>query len=263
MEAKTYASAIGEFVRTYRRGHAITLEAVARRGREHGATWSLSSVQAIEAGKASPTLPTMLTLALVLGDLGGEPLTLVDLLGEAEVFDRPYADRSEQPVKRSFVARALAGSKVELTTADIALWDDAPFGPSSGGDRRIGQLEDRQRDFVVDEELDDAVRRLGGGPLSAAELAGAHAQMVDEYQMPPEPDWDEGDDLPPSQAEQRAAKKLEMDPGELQRIAEDLWGHTLEEESTHRAGSDSTPQARGRVTRLLVDEIRTAVEEEH
>ncbi|WP_231939032.1 hypothetical protein [Brevibacterium sandarakinum] len=123
-------------------------------------------------------------------------------------------------------------------------------------------MKDRQREFVVDDEVEEAVRRRGGAPLSAAEIASAHAQLVDEYQMPPEPDWDAEDVLPPSQAEQRAAKKLEMDPDDLKQMAEELWGRTLEGESARRVGPDSTPQARGRVTRVLVEEIRAALEED-
>ncbi|GAA4705867.1 hypothetical protein GCM10025781_26500 [Kocuria gwangalliensis] len=85
--------------------------------------------------------------------------------------------------------------------------------------------------------------------------------MINDYHEPPEPDWDEDDAYPPSLAEQRAAKKLEIDPAELRHWASELWGRGLEDESARRAGPDSSPQARGRVTRLLVDEIRTAIEE--
>jgi hypothetical protein len=75
--------------------------------------------------------------------------------------------------------------------------------------------------------------------------------------MPPEPasrNSTTGD--PGSLAEERAAKKLGISTAQLRKLALNLWAHSLEEESSRRAGSDSTPQARGRVTRLLVDELR-------
>ena len=61
---------------------------------------------------------------------------------------------------------------------------------------------------------------------------------------------------PASLAEQRAAHKLGIDAPRLQRLALELWQKPLEDEARRRAGEGSTPQARGRVTRLLLDEIR-------
>ncbi|MGY2744022.1 hypothetical protein [Arthrobacter sp. UYCu723] len=65
-----------------------------------------------------------------------------------------------------------------------------------------------------------------------------------------------------SLAESRAAKKLSIRPLELQQRSIQLWGRSLEAEARSRAGADSTPQARGRVTRVLVDELRESVKEE-
>lgn len=70
--------------------------------------------------------------------------------------------------------------------------------------------------------------------------------------MPPEPVLPRSGSL----AEDRAAKTLDIDIARLQQLAEELWTRSLEEESHRRAGPGSTPQARGRVTRVLVDEIR-------
>lgn len=59
-----------------------------------------------------------------------------------------------------------------------------------------------------------------------------------------------------SLAETRAAGRLGIAVDELQALAQRLWGDSLEAESARRAGPASTPQARGRATRLLVDELR-------
>lgn len=94
------------------------------------------------------------------------------------------------------------------------------------------------------------------------------AGLLDEYQQPPEPDEvdEECPELaahegaPPTLAEQRAAKKLGITATELQMQAMELWGFSLEQESGRRAGPGSSPQARGRVTRVLLDEMREASE---
>jgi len=242
MVASTYAEAVGSFVRSYRQANGITLESVALVGRDYGATWSLSSIQAIEGGKAAPTLPTLLMLALALGKLSGQPLRLADLLGPAEQFERPYVMSADQPVRRSWVERVLTGAPVVLTDDDFvharergeSEWADSA---ETEMDSSAGLPEPNRYDHV------DA--------LWAA------------MNEPPEPS---GRSRPQrsssSLAESRAAKKLGITPLVLQRVAARLWGRTLEDEAQQRAGVESTPQARGRVTRVLVDEIRDALEGE-
>lgn len=62
----------------------------------------------------------------------------------------------------------------------------------------------------------------------------------------------------PTAAEKRAAKKLGIAPKALALWALHLWGHSLDAEASQRAGENATPQARGRVTRLLAEELETA-----
>lgn len=287
MEATTYAEAVGAFLRGFRSQHGLTLESIARAGRDYGATWSLSSVQAIEAGKASPTLPTLLTLALVLGTLSGHPLKLIDLLGSVEVFDRPFSGQPERPVHRTLVERALSGQYVQLDANDVplAMRTDAepldqetessiarnlPFGADHTAE--AGEHDDLSlRAYEVDSELEVAHLRRGGGPLTAEERRAAFEQALEERQMPPEPACEEieaaelsqprgeSTEIPPTLAEKRAAKALEISARELQRRAQRLWGRSLEDESARRAGPRSSPQARGRVTRVLVGEVRASI----
>lgn len=233
------------FLRDYRREHAITLDAIAQEGRELGATWSLSSVQAIEGGRAAPTLPTLLTLALVLGRLSGEPLRLADMFGAVQVLDRPYVVTPDQPVRRSWLQRVLSGLPVELLDAD---YEHA---------RAV-------RISVEDEELERAVWERGPGPLTAEERRGHFEAMWEAAIEPPEPEVlrNRGPRSSASLAESRAAKKLGIRPFELQQRAIQMWGRPLEDEALSRAGSESTPQARGRITRVLVDEMREFLAEE-
>lgn len=65
----------------------------------------------------------------------------------------------------------------------------------------------------------------------------------------------EGGPVLASLAETRAAEKLGIDVAQLREIAFELWGQTLEAEVRERAGGDSTPQARGRVSRKLLPRI--------
>lgn len=243
MEAKTYADAVGAFVRAYRKQHGITLDSIAQLGRDFGATWSLSSVQAIEGGKAAPTLPTLLTLALVLGRLSGEPLRLADLLGSAEVLDRPYVDAPDQPVLASWAKRALSGCQIELTDADYVHVRERAAGDE-------------------DDELDRAIAQRGSGPMTAEERLAHVDALWDAMNEPPEPGVHRNPRRPrASLAESRAAKRLGIRPLEIQQRAIQLWGRSLETEALSRAGADSTPQSRGRVTRVLVDEIRESMQE--
>lgn len=66
----------------------------------------------------------------------------------------------------------------------------------------------------------------------------------------------------PTGAEKRAAKNLPISPNLVSIWAQALWGQTLDEEARERAGEDATPQARGRVTRVLTEEIRERLKDE-
>lgn len=279
MEATTYAAAVGAFLRAFRGEHGITLESIALRGREYGATWSLSSVQAIEAGKASPTLPTLLTLALVLGAMTGRPLRLIDLLGPAEAFDRPFSGQLERPVRRTLVERALGGHPVQLEPADLPATEpegagpteldvesplirDLPFGRDEDDEAGRGAVLQPAEAQQVDMELHAELLRRGSGPLTAEERRAAFNQTLEESQMPPEDTPDELRlDTPATLAEKRAADRLGVPVEQLRRLAQDLWGRSIEDESAYRAGPGSSPQARGRVTRVLVAEVRGMMDE--
>lgn len=245
-ETKTIPAAVAAFVSRVRREHGFTLDQVAGAARSYGASWSASSVSNIERGQASLTLPTLLLLALALGSLLGRPLTLSNLLGDVEVLTLVTDDRYS--VKRSWVDGALKGAAVTMSS-----------------DQRL-DAADAANDYQVDEELTDEVlrrmREMRGRKMTRAEEHDQVAQLLDQSQMAPEPatrilaKGDAG-----SLAEDRAAKKLGISTTRLRQRAIQLWGRSLEAEALNRAGADSTPQARGRVTRVLVDEIRDSMKE--
>jgi len=173
----------------------------------------------------------------------GRPLTLSALLGDVE--DLTLVSGGQYPVKRSWVDGVLQGAEVTRSSVE-----------------RV----DAEDDYEVDEELEDEVlrkmREMRGREATRAEGTDQVAQLLDQSQVPPGPatrNPTKGD--AGSLAEERAAKKLGISIGRLRQLALDLWARSLEEESSRRAGTDSTPQARGRVTRVLVDEIRGSMEE--
>lgn len=203
MDSASYKNTVAEVVRSFRKSRGLPLDAIASAGRRYGATWSASSINNIECGQASLTLPTLLQLALALGELSGKPLTLLDLLGPAAVaVDDPAVIPPGQPVPLSWVERALSGDTVELTAADYQ--------------------QAQRASSVMGIYPDPGVRA-------------------------------------PSLAEYRAAKKLGLKAEELQQRASQHWGRSIEDEALHRTGPDSTPQARGRVTRVLVAEMQKSM----
>ena len=60
------------------------IDDVARAARRHGANWGPNRVWDIEHGKVPPTVPTLIALALALGDVHGREFTLADLMASDE-----------------------------------------------------------------------------------------------------------------------------------------------------------------------------------
>lgn len=242
----TIPAAVGAFVSKARREHGLTLDQIAHAARSYGARWSASSVSNIERGQASLTLPTLLFLALALGDLLGRPFTLSSLLGDADALALVSGDG--YVANRSWVDAALGGAAVTLS----------PHGHADA--------LDAETDHEVDEELEDEVlqvmREMRNRKMPHANGIDQVAQLLEESQMPPGPAKRISvNGAAGSLAEERAAKKLGISIAKLRQAALKLWTRPLDEESSRRAGPGSTPQARGRVTRLLVDEIRESIEE--
>jgi hypothetical protein len=59
--------------------------------------------------------------------------------------------------------------------------------------------------------------------------------------------------------EQRIAKELDIDPGRLASVSFRLWKGTFSEERDRRAGAESSPQKRGRISRELRAELEEAL----
>lgn len=91
--------------------------------------------------------------------------------------------------------------------------------------------------FKIDE--DGFFNALGGRPVNIADPF-EHARLIPQYA---------------TLAETRLAKRNGVDAEALHAVCMALYGHSLDEEAAKRAGEGATPQKRGRVTRVLADEI--------
>ncbi|WP_311259981.1 helix-turn-helix domain-containing protein [Microbacterium sp. WCS2018Hpa-9] len=111
MNSVGLAEAAGAYLRRCRRENGLTLEAIARTARKHGASWSLSSVRAFENGNAAPTLPTLLIVALTVSELTGNDVRLADLFSDSDTFDFPK-HTSRASISRDWLEAVLAGGPV-------------------------------------------------------------------------------------------------------------------------------------------------------
>lgn len=116
---------------------------------------------------------------------------------------------------------------LDLLPADGQLEVSDGFAVSAARLRRF--LGDHSTPEMVGESFDEFVRGLASPPL------------------------------PPTLAETRAAKRLSIEPADLQRRAYELWGEPLDAVVAHSAGADASPQARGHETRRRVEELRASL----
>ncbi|WP_139286252.1 hypothetical protein [Tsukamurella tyrosinosolvens] len=115
-----------------------------------------------------------------------------------------------------------------------------------------------------------AIAELSGNPVALADLLpadGEHRALSAALRgvpvaptaasLPALPDptlargWGQVDD--------RLCKELDLFPIQVQVATSNLFGRTATEERDSRAGSDATPQKKGRVTRDLLHEVATEV----
>lgn len=237
-EAESFPAAVGAYIANTRAVLGLTLDQIAQAARLYGANWSPSSVRNLERGQASLTLPTLIVLALALGRVQGRPISVLELCSTAENLVLTEGDAGIV-VSREWLEAVLGN---ETVTYDLQLSADFDTHeePAESPHTRAKRLEQQRNMYLVNgrdvpKELSDELFRA----------------LDDARKTPPEP---------VTLAEKRAADKLSITPLELQRYALRLWGRALEAESAFRAGDGSSPQARGRITRVLVDEIRKVVD---
>lgn len=153
---------------------------------------------------------------------------------------------------------AVAQSLAQLAGREVAMTDLIPQGR--------GWVQITEDWLTPRERLREA---LAGAPLSLPQVvkldevpAGTQILVVGETEprtLGPSPEVPD-DPLVPTLAEERAARRIGVRPRQVAMWSNMLWRTHLDTEVARRAGTDATPQARGHITRQLVQEISDHIE---
>lgn len=101
---------IGGNAKTIRLKAHISMDEFARVAKGFGLKWSSSRVGDFEAGRVSPTLPTMYAVAAALSTVSAKPVRLADLLAGRELVE--ISPKLHLPAE--MVAKALAGAPIDI-----------------------------------------------------------------------------------------------------------------------------------------------------
>jgi transcriptional regulator with XRE-family HTH domain len=153
-EAPTVAEVVARNVRRLRGTH--TADELARKARGRGLNWGTGRISELEAGKVSPTLPTLFALAEALGSIAGTPVSLADLVradGFIKINDKLV-------VKAKKVVASVSSVPVELTVGDLEGGKDRLADVLRGAMAEMNALPDYLLDMPGD--ADDLAYRNSG-----------------------------------------------------------------------------------------------------
>lgn len=220
---------IGAFLREYRKNHGLTMEQIANATHEYGSGWDTSAIGSFERGKRAATLSNILIILQSLSDLTGEELGLSSItFSDAMDVDEEVQLNDELAIDKEQLRGALEGEPVNVKPA-----------PKYG----TRAFEDLKKDVYSSAVAESAHMDASIRP-SLQWLVFTH-------------------DREPTISERRAAAKLEIPPEYVTAWCYGLFdGRSLDEETTRRAGEGANAQKRGRATRLIVDDIRKAIDEQ-
>jgi transcriptional regulator with XRE-family HTH domain len=216
----TVAEVLGRTARALRGNRK--LELVAYAAKSAGLNWGTGRIADLEAGRVSPTLPTLFALCGAFGALLGRPVSLAELFaGDGRVtltadvtveladLQEALKGRPIDPGPAQFMARMGLAGAVAANEQFVAAGIDPP-------------------DILVE-------RRLYDHPL---------VQQVKQSML---------------EADYRMAKSLGLDVDHAAFVMAHRWGHSFTAERDSRGGPDANPQKRGRVSRELKSELQEAI----
>lgn len=157
-EAPTVAEVVARNVRRLRGTH--TADELAREARGCGLNWGTGRISELEAGKVSPTLPTLFALAQALRHVSRTPVSLADLL-QADGFIKI---NDELVVKAKKVAASVSEVPVNLLVGDL-----------EGGKERLDAA--LRWSMAAMAALPDY---LGAVPVVASQLTNQHSGETEE-----------------------------------------------------------------------------------
>lgn len=218
MSAESVSVVAGRNMQAIRQRAGLTLAEVAKAARFYGLAWTTGRASAFEAGRVSPTLPTLLAVANTLGDLTEGPVRLADLFageGRVEITETLTLDLAK-------VREALTGAPVTSTAGDRPGGVDEVVAAAIRAAERMGEDLGEVRPNATRAEAERASRLL--------------ADFAD--------------------ADFKAAKSLGVGRLAAALGMSELWGKTFVAERDQRAGINANAQRKGRVARELKDELR-------
>jgi len=204
------------------RGNA-TADQLAKECRFYGLNWGTGRISDLEHGRVSPTLGTLVALALALGEVRfvdpegpRDPISLTDLVR----CDENIALTKSLSVTEQELGAFLDGSDVSLghRYADLIR---ASFKAVTSGEYR----------------KDWPARLPRFNPMKLADIKAGFGE-----------------------AEQRLARDLGIDETRLAAEMLALWRRPFAEERDSRAGPDSNAQKKGRITRDLKAELKAVLD---
>jgi transcriptional regulator with XRE-family HTH domain len=194
-------------------------EDVAAEARAYGLQWTSATVAAIETGRRHVSAVELLMLPWVLGE-AGDPIELADLFaGAGRVQLTPEAS-----VDGRVLAAAVTGRVREIGKLRAKSWAGSWNTPRRRASARALREEHEllKRAAVYDQSAADAWKA-----------------------------WEESG----GEAERKAGYRFGCEPLDVALAARSLWGRSLSDERNARAQPGASPQARGRITRQLLDEL--------
>lgn len=226
--APSIAEVIGANTRRIRGEHRA--EDLAKAARKVGLNWNTGRVSELEAGRVSPTIPTIIALLAALRTLTNRSVRLDELLQH----DGPIQLNDKLRLPPAKLLDALSNNDFQLRARDL--------GVSAARDLGVSADEVRANVAAGREELDLMARleaRYGDVDLDLIIQAESAAGL----------------------AEERMAKDLGVRTGTIAHAAVYLWHKTFSEERAQRAGPDANAQKLGQVTRRMKAELRAALDE--
>ncbi|MEV8194255.1 hypothetical protein AB0P13_19325 [Rhodococcus pyridinivorans] len=227
-EPPTIAQVVGRNARRLR--GSFTANTLATEAQFLGLNWGTGRVADLEAGRVSPTIPTLYALAETISNMTEAEVSIADLLQH----DGPVRINSALGVVPiEYVTASLAGERIDAVP--IAAFTGGPLGNVRGAMRRQD---------AIDQEAAELPPHLR---VDTAEKAERLRQGTAAY----------------GETEQRIARDLGLDRVRMVAECLHLWGRTFSEERDHRAGPNANPQARGRISRELKGQLRASIESAH
>lgn len=216
---------VGLFLADFRKKSGFTLDDIATASRKFGSGWSTGTLSAMErGGSKADSLKNLLVLVAAINDLTHEGYRLSVVFDSLENAKVDFGDGVS--VDAYDIANILDGEEVSADT----------LGVGEEEQKQLGELR---------EEAWNAARG------AAADSDEARKPTIDALVA--------SQGHTPTLSENRAARKLDIPPMYMSAWCLQLFGRYLDDEAASRAGEHANAQKRGAATRVILNEIKAAM----